>query len=500
MEGPVKLKDGLFFGDQAAAHDIEFVIANKVTRIINCAGRQVANHFESIGVEYLRFDWMDNDACTILDSRDETVEMARSFINESLDKGESVLVHSQRGQSRCIALLGAYLMRQFRWTVNKALQYIQSRRADVAIKPAFHRQLLSFERRLAQTIVLSDDWSLARIRPVPLGGLSKDYDPNEDIVMCNTYLNSQADKAPFSLPTRLPEQHRRRLAWTDNHLDDRTRLERDSDASGSVHLRSTDLHLKSILKKRIPESTRTLTKPQMSPISTAASTPQAAQVTPLVSSMRSPLVATALGNSLRTPVVANVPPPLRLGLRSITPSRQPEIRPPSPLVRPGLSLRPASPFTRPAEQARLSENVRPMEHVRPVEQVRPPSPLARIYANVGSDPGKIEEARGRSLNNAFSVKQSNHYIRPPSPMVRSVLQAPQGIAVRRQAPVGGVSAIRPPSPARPERAQPILRPMGVSGLPATRPLMTGSFRRAPSPMTAALQGPLRPQSAPQWRS
>ena len=39
--------------------DLEFVVANKVTHIINCAGKQVQNHWEPIEVAYLTFFWLD---------------------------------------------------------------------------------------------------------------------------------------------------------------------------------------------------------------------------------------------------------------------------------------------------------------------------------------------------------------------------------------------------------------------------------------------------------
>ena len=61
MIGAIKIKDGLFIGDEFAAQDLEFVMANKVTHVINCAGRQVPNHWESIGVAYLKFNWLDQE-------------------------------------------------------------------------------------------------------------------------------------------------------------------------------------------------------------------------------------------------------------------------------------------------------------------------------------------------------------------------------------------------------------------------------------------------------
>ena len=42
--GAVKVKDGLFVGDEFAAQDLEFVVTNKATHVINCAARQVPNH------------------------------------------------------------------------------------------------------------------------------------------------------------------------------------------------------------------------------------------------------------------------------------------------------------------------------------------------------------------------------------------------------------------------------------------------------------------------
>ena len=41
MIGAIKIKDGLFIGDSFAAKDLEFVVANKVSKIIKSSGRQV---------------------------------------------------------------------------------------------------------------------------------------------------------------------------------------------------------------------------------------------------------------------------------------------------------------------------------------------------------------------------------------------------------------------------------------------------------------------------
>lgn len=59
--GAIKIIDGLFIGDKFAAKDNEFVIANKVTKIINCSGSQVENEFLNLGVQYLTYQWLDEE-------------------------------------------------------------------------------------------------------------------------------------------------------------------------------------------------------------------------------------------------------------------------------------------------------------------------------------------------------------------------------------------------------------------------------------------------------
>ena len=68
--GAVKIRDGLFLGDEFSSQDIEFVIANKVTHIVNCAGRQIFNQWTAVGVKYLTFYWLDDDRQLIFDDHD----------------------------------------------------------------------------------------------------------------------------------------------------------------------------------------------------------------------------------------------------------------------------------------------------------------------------------------------------------------------------------------------------------------------------------------------
>ena len=63
-------------------------------------------------------------------------------------KGDSVLIHSVNGLNRSGTIITAFLMRKYRWTLNKTIQFLQSRRPDFRIRPAFMHQLVQYEGRL----------------------------------------------------------------------------------------------------------------------------------------------------------------------------------------------------------------------------------------------------------------------------------------------------------------------------------------------------------------
>jgi protein-tyrosine phosphatase len=370
----VKLKDGLFFGDVTAAQDIDFVSANKVRRIINCACRQVPNLFTH-EVEYLSYTWQDNDVQEILDRSDHVVNEACRFIDEVLDRGESVLVHSYRGKSRCVTLLTAYLMKKYRWTANKALQYIQSRRKDIGIKPAFHRQLLQYERRLRNQGRLTDTWEFVDISPDTVGG----YNAQEDLILCNTYLNSQGKRTMSakadSIRSISSTVSSKRIVWRDAHADDRNRLERDSDSSGKVYLRNSNVPItKSILKHQPIAQPPIVHRIQLSQQEVKRSPSPMISRAGRIAQVSSPKMRSTPSTAESTPVLSGVVP-LNLFSRPQTPTRRMELsRAPSPQrfsfssnPSPYHSFRPPSPVP-----MRFDPDG---SRSRPVSGIRPPSPL-----------------------------------------------------------------------------------------------------------------------------
>lgn len=215
--GAVKVKDGLFVGDELAAQDLEFVVSNKVTRIINCCGRQVPNHWESVGVVYLTYYWVDADSQVILDPRDATSNETFGFIEEALMNAESVLIHSVRGQSRSCCILAAYMMSKYGWSLRNAMEFLSFRRPDMALKVAFLQQLTSFERRLSSTRTLSNDWNSVDFSRLEC----------EELLLRNTYLNSRMGPLAEYCVDGAVTAVTRRLVWQDNDQGgDKQRLEK----------------------------------------------------------------------------------------------------------------------------------------------------------------------------------------------------------------------------------------------------------------------------------
>ncbi|CAD8103986.1 unnamed protein product [Paramecium sonneborni] len=171
MQSPTRIIDGLYIGDQSAAHDLEFLITNKITKIINCAGKQIPNHWESIGIEYLTYCWIETDNQYAIDH-----SRCFSFINDNLEAGEAVLIHSIKALNRSVFVVVVYLMRKFKWTLQKTLQYVYNLKNNGEIKQNVMQQLINFEKWL-NISKLSNNW---------------DSTQNQDeVVARNTYLNSQ---------------------------------------------------------------------------------------------------------------------------------------------------------------------------------------------------------------------------------------------------------------------------------------------------------------------
>eukprot|EP00953_Heterococcus_sp_UTEX-ZZ885_P007781 4684-Heterococcus_DN1.PRE.5 len=159
-----KVTDALFIGDGQSSQDPEFIELNKITYIMtsspataldatnetacvvscyvcsNCAGRELPNLWDQHGIRYLTFAWQDKASCLLFDPDGFiVVDQIATFIDEATDKGDSVLICSTQGHSRCIACVASYLMHRYRWSAHKSLQFVEAKRPDMELQPSFLR-------------------------------------------------------------------------------------------------------------------------------------------------------------------------------------------------------------------------------------------------------------------------------------------------------------------------------------------------------------------------
>ncbi|KAL4456172.1 hypothetical protein ABPG74_014133 [Tetrahymena malaccensis] len=181
-----KIKDAIFIGDFNSPHEKDFLITNKITTIINCAQGQIRTITHPFPLKIIEFNWKDSDDQIILDEKDENINKIYEAIFETVDKGESVLVCSMRGQSRALTLISAFFMKRYKWTLYKTLEFMNSKRSDFEIRANFLKQLVNFEKRL-----FGDDLSQCSRT------WKDDSNPEPEAeMMKNTFLNSQK-QTPF---------------------------------------------------------------------------------------------------------------------------------------------------------------------------------------------------------------------------------------------------------------------------------------------------------------
>ena len=175
-----KIKEGFYVGDKISAISIDVIIQFKITHMINATGNQIMNQWESIGISYLTLNWSETPSQILFDSKDEIANRIVEFVDGSLlGKGEGLLAHSFKGQNRVCIVVLIYLMKKYKWSLNKSMQFLKSKKQDVDIPIYFFEQLKQFENRLKSRGELTVDI------PWEYEGLK---DPEEKLLR-NTYLN-----------------------------------------------------------------------------------------------------------------------------------------------------------------------------------------------------------------------------------------------------------------------------------------------------------------------
>jgi hypothetical protein len=184
-----KIKDGLFVGDRDSIQDYSLIEPNAITYFLNAAASELDFFWE--GVEFLTFHWEDSIDYIVFDDEGIVLDQIVSFIDEGIRLGQSVLLYSTRGQSRCIGAAVAYMMAKYGWGCDKVFEFFESKRVPMSPNPGLLKQLYKL------------DWKLQRHRLKLVLSMPVDNATRERTLEINRMrlLTWQTGKGLYSDPT-----------------------------------------------------------------------------------------------------------------------------------------------------------------------------------------------------------------------------------------------------------------------------------------------------------
>ncbi|XP_041878600.1 protein phosphatase Slingshot homolog 3 isoform X1 [Corvus kubaryi] len=135
MDRPSRIFPHLFLGSEWNAANLEELQQNRVTHILNVA-REIDNFFPAL-FTYMNVRVYDEEAAELLPHWNDTF----LFLSRVRAAGGRALVHCRMGLSRSAATVLAYAMKEFGWSLERALRHVRHRRPSVLPNPGFMRQL-----------------------------------------------------------------------------------------------------------------------------------------------------------------------------------------------------------------------------------------------------------------------------------------------------------------------------------------------------------------------
>lgn len=144
-----KIKDGLFIGDADTSQSEIFINDNKISNLINLAGKDVPNIWQSHGLVYLTYNWEDRPDFRLFNSHEDSILTdIVEFIDVSIAHGISVLLFSKNGTGRCVVAACLYLMMKYRWGFEKSYDYVYSKKPDIDLNKGFIQQMFALDMKL----------------------------------------------------------------------------------------------------------------------------------------------------------------------------------------------------------------------------------------------------------------------------------------------------------------------------------------------------------------
>ncbi|XP_048804942.1 protein phosphatase Slingshot homolog 3 [Lagopus muta] len=135
MDRPSHVFPHIYLGSEWNAANLEELQQNCVTHILNVA-REIDNFFPAL-FNYMNVRVYDEETAQLLPHWNDTF----LFLSDIKARGGRALVHCRMGLSRSAATVLAYAMKEFGWSLERALRHVRRCRPGVQPNPGFMRQL-----------------------------------------------------------------------------------------------------------------------------------------------------------------------------------------------------------------------------------------------------------------------------------------------------------------------------------------------------------------------
>tara|TARA_B100001094_G_C18163226_1_gene790555 strand:+ start:1606 stop:2157 length:552 start_codon:yes stop_codon:yes gene_type:complete len=127
--------DGIYIGDIYAASDFNNLKNNNIKSIVCCVVG--IDDLYPKNINYLNLDLIDNCDENIT----RVFEDSNKFIEKNVKNNKKILIHCIAGVSRSVTLLVCYLIKNYDYTPEKALQIIREKRNIANPNENFMKQL-----------------------------------------------------------------------------------------------------------------------------------------------------------------------------------------------------------------------------------------------------------------------------------------------------------------------------------------------------------------------
>ncbi|XP_041350315.1 uncharacterized protein LOC121369354 isoform X2 [Gigantopelta aegis] len=187
MDSPTMILDFLFLGSEWNASNLEELRSNGIGYILNVT-REIDNFYTGI-LSYMNVRVYDEPESELLKHWEKTYK----YINKARKHGSKVLVHCKMGISRSASTVIAYLMKENRWSLEKALEFVQEKRGVINPNSGFREQLTTYEGMLKA----SDQRHVFHSTEPSLGNVDEEDEEvppaNEDIFLGGGLFHSSPD-------------------------------------------------------------------------------------------------------------------------------------------------------------------------------------------------------------------------------------------------------------------------------------------------------------------